>query len=98
MIPAGRAVLGSSSTLNVDEVGQTIPNAAFAPLGAGGALTVYTTFPTYIVIDIAGYFTPAASTTAGRLVPLTPNRIRDTQASVGWTPPTTRRHRQHNLR
>jgi len=89
VLPKGRATLRSSSTLNVDSPGQTIPNAAFAPLGDGGQLTVFTTLTTDIVIDVSGYFTPASSATAGRLVPVTPNRILDTRISLGWTPPAT---------
>lgn len=87
VLPTGRATIGSASTLNVDSAGQTIPNAAFAPLGDGGKLTVFSTFTTDIVIDISGYFTPASSSTSGRLVPVTPNRILDTRIGLGWTPP-----------
>ncbi|MGD9998602.1 MAG: TolB family protein [Ilumatobacteraceae bacterium] len=88
VLPTGRAAFGSSSTLNVDLVGQTIPNATFAPLGDGGRLTVYAIFTTDVVVDIFGYFTPAATSSAGRLVPLTPQRILDTRVGLGWTPPT----------
>lgn len=89
VIPRGRAALRSSSTLNVDAPGQTIPNAAFAPIGDAGQITVFTTFATDLVIDVSGYFTPAQSATAGRLQPLTPNRILDTRIALGWTPPST---------
>ena len=88
LLPTGQAAFGSSSTLNVDTPGQTIPNAAFAPLGNKGKLTVYAIFTADVVIDIFGYFTPATSSKAGRLVPLTPTRILDTRISLGWTPPT----------
>ena len=87
VLPTGRAAFGSASTLNVDLVGQTIPNATFAPLGDGGRLTVYAIFTTDVVIDIFGYFTPASTASAGRLVPLSPQRILDTRISLGWTPP-----------
>ncbi|MGE0139932.1 MAG: hypothetical protein AB7R77_19130 [Ilumatobacteraceae bacterium] len=87
VLPTGQAAVGSSSTLNVDFAGQTIPNASFAPLGDGGQLTVYAILTTDVVIDISGYFTPATTSSAGRLVPLTPNRILDTRIALGWTPP-----------
>jgi hypothetical protein len=87
VIPTGGAALRSSSTLNVDAIGQTIPNASFAPLNADGQLTVFTTFPTDILIDVSGYFTPSAQSAAGRLVPLTPTRILDTRINLGYTPP-----------
>ncbi len=87
VLPTGRAAIGSSSTLNVDSAGQDLPNAAFAPLGDGGKITVYSTFTTDIVIDVSGYFTPSSGSTAGRLVALTPNRILDTRIGLGWIPP-----------
>lgn len=87
VFPTGRAAVGSSSTLNLDVAGQTIPNASFAPLGEGGRLTVYATFTTDVLLDVFGYFVPAQQSTAGRLVPLTPTRILDTRAALGWTPP-----------
>ncbi|WP_373071390.1 excalibur calcium-binding domain-containing protein, partial [Gemmatimonas sp.] len=74
--------------MNLDFAGQTIPNGAFAPLGDGGKVSIYTTFPTDILIDVFGYFVPAASATAGRFVPLTPTRILDTRVNLGWTAPT----------
>ena len=85
VIPRGRAALRSSSTLNVDAPGQTIPNAAFAPIGDAGQITIFTTFATDLVVDVSGYFLPAQSATAGRLQPLTPNRILDTRIALGWT-------------
>ncbi|MBI5090621.1 MAG: PD40 domain-containing protein [Actinobacteria bacterium] len=87
VLPTGRAEFGSSSTINVDAPGQTIPNATFAPLGDGGRLTIYAIFSTDVVIDISGYFTPAASSAAGRLVPLEPSRILDTRIGLGWDAP-----------
>ena len=85
----------TSSTLNLDFAGQTIPNAAFAPIGDGGKVSIFTTFPTDILIDVFGYFVPASSATAGRFVPLTPTRILDTRIDLGWTspqPPTAPHH------
>ncbi len=87
VFPTGQAAIGSSSTLNLDFAGQTIPNAAFTPLGDGGQVSVYSTFTTHVLIDVFGYFVPAATATAGRLVSLTPTRILDTRNGLGWTPP-----------
>ena len=89
VFPTGQATQGSSSTLNLDFAGQTIPNAAFAPLGNGGKVSVFSTFTTHVLIDVFGYFVPAATATSGRLVSLTPTRILDTRSGLGWTPPTT---------
>jgi Excalibur calcium-binding domain len=87
VFPTGRATIGSSSTLNLDFAGQTIPNAAFAPLGDGGKVTVFTTFTTDVLVDVFGYFVPATSAAAGRLVPVNPTRILDTRNNIGYTPP-----------
>ena len=73
--------------MNLDFAGQTIPNAAFAPLGDGGRVTVYTTFTTDVLVDVFGYFVPATTASAGRLVPITPTRILDTRNNIGYTPP-----------
>jgi hypothetical protein len=91
VFPTGRAAIDSSSTLNLDFAGQTIPNTAFAPLGIGGKVSVFSTFTTDIVIDVFGYFVPATSSTAGRLVPISPTRILDTRVGLGWTRPATPR-------
>ncbi len=88
VFPTGRAAVGSSSTLNLDFAGQVIPNAAFAPLGDGGQVTVFTTFTTDVIIDVFGYFVPAVTATSGRLLPLAPTRILDTRNGIGYTPPT----------
>ena len=84
VFPTGRSTVGSSSTLNLDFAGQTIPNTSFAPLGDGGQVTVFTTFTTDVIIDVFGYFVPAESATAGRFVPLTPTRILDTRNDIGY--------------
>lgn len=82
--PSGQAAVDSTSTLNVDFAGQTIANAAFAPLGDRGQVTVFTTFTTDVILDVFGYFVPAESATAGRIVPLTPTRILDTRNDIGY--------------
>ena len=90
VFPTGRAAPGSSSTLNVGFSGETMPNAAFAPLGDGGRVSVFATFTTDVLIDVFGYFVPASSATSGRLVPVRPSRILDTRSGIGVleSPPT----------
>jgi hypothetical protein len=83
VLPTALATPGSSSTVNVEGLGQTIPNAAFAPLGDGGRITVYATFTTDVVIDISGFFAPATASTSGRLTPVKPERILDTRTGLG---------------
>lgn len=87
VFPTGRAAVGSSSTLNLDFAGQTIPNAAFAPLGDGGKLSVYATFTTHLIVDVFGYFTLSGATDDGRFVAVAPTRILDTRTGLGVPPP-----------
>src|SRR5690606_36505495 len=56
VLPAGGAI-GTSSTLNVERVGQTIPNATIATLGAGGQVSLFTQSGTDLLADVGGFFT-----------------------------------------
>jgi YVTN family beta-propeller protein len=65
------------STLNSD--GRVKANAAIVPAGAGGAVRVYVTDTTDLVLDIAGYFVAAPNPSAYAFFPLTPCRVADTR-------------------
>ena len=45
------------STLNAFD-GEVTANAAIVPAGTGGAISVYVTDPTHVILDINGYFAP----------------------------------------
>jgi hypothetical protein len=45
------------STLNSWD-GSAVANAAIVPAGTGGAIDVYVTNPTHVILDIDGYFAP----------------------------------------
>jgi hypothetical protein len=45
------------STLNALD-GNVTANAAIVPAGASGAISVYVTNPTHVIVDINGYFAP----------------------------------------
>jgi hypothetical protein len=45
------------STLNSLD-GSVVANAAIVPAGAGGAINVYVTNSTQVILDINGYFAP----------------------------------------
>ncbi len=60
--------------------GRNKANAAIVPAGANGAISVYVTNKTDIILDIDGYFTPATASTLA-LFPLTPCRVADTRWS-----------------
>jgi hypothetical protein len=70
-----------ASTLNSD--GRIKANAAIVPAGSNGAVSVYATNTTDVVLDINGYFVPEGSSGALALYPLPPCRIADTRNSAG---------------
>jgi len=78
--PAGQTQ-PTVSTLN-SLVGQVVANAAIVPAGMGGAISIFVSNTTDVIIDIDGYFAPPA--TAGlAFYPLTPCRIADTRGAAG---------------
>ena len=58
-------------------------NAAIVPAGTNGAISVYATNNTDVVLDINGYFVPASITSALAFYPLTPCRVADTRNATG---------------
>jgi YVTN family beta-propeller protein len=71
-----------ASNLNIERPGQTIPNLVIVPLGDGGAIDVFTQIAADLVVDVVGAWRPAASATAGRLVPTDPTRVLDTRTAA----------------
>ena len=69
------------STLN-SPTGALLANAAIVPAGTGGAIEVFATDSTQVVIDINGYFAPPASGGLS-LYSLTPCRVVDTRGATG---------------
>jgi hypothetical protein len=63
--------------------GRTKANAAIVPAGANGAISVFTTDPTHLVIDINGYFVADSEATALAFYPITPCRLVDTREAPG---------------
>ena len=71
------------STLNSID-GRIKANAALVPAGTAGAINVFATNPTELVLDINGYFIdPAVNAQALAFYPLTPCRIADTRNANG---------------
>ena len=76
------------STLNSLD-GRIKANAAIVPAGASGAISVYVTNTTNVVLDINGYFAPVSGSTLA-FYPLTPCRVADTRNNTyppGLGPP-----------
>jgi YVTN family beta-propeller protein len=70
------------STLNSLD-GRIKANAAIVPAGAGGAVRVFASNTTDVVLDIDGYFLPAPDPSAYAFFPLTPCRVADTRTTKG---------------
>jgi len=85
-----------ASNLNVDELqsltGTVTANLVTVPVGADGAVDVYTKSGGNVVVDLLGYYTPAATATAGRFTPLAaPSRVMDTRGAATFRPGEARR-------
>ena len=65
------------STLNSD--GRIKANAALVAAGSAGAVSVYVTNSTHLVIDLNGYFVPASTSSGLVFYPFGPCRIADTR-------------------
>jgi hypothetical protein len=70
-----------ASVLNSD--GRIKANAAIVPAGSNGAVSVFATNTTDVILDIDGYFVPEGSSGALALYPLAPCRVADTRNSSG---------------
>lgn len=79
LFPTGQAAVGSSSNLNVEYAGETIPNLVVAPLGDVGQVSLYTQGGGHLIADVFGYFIDASTSVDGRYVPVFPNRLLDTR-------------------
>jgi hypothetical protein len=65
------------ATLNSD--GRVKAAAAIAAAGAGGAISIYASNNTHVILDISGYFVSATNSSALAFYPLTPCRVADTR-------------------
>jgi hypothetical protein len=79
--PTGQTQPGVS-TLNAFD-GRIVANAAIVPAGTGGALSVYVSDASNVVIDINGYFAPPGGAGALYFYPATPCRVADTRNATG---------------
>lgn len=57
--------------------GQTVPNAVIAGVGDGGAICLFTTATTHLLVDVGGYFTEEAP-----YVPMVPVRAFDSRVDA----------------
>ncbi|MCU1394433.1 MAG: hypothetical protein JWM34_2861 [Ilumatobacteraceae bacterium] len=64
----------TASSVNYS-TGQTIANAVLTKLGTGGKVCIFNSQSMHLVVDVNGYYAPAAA-----YVPLVPGRLLDTRA------------------
>jgi catechol 2,3-dioxygenase-like lactoylglutathione lyase family enzyme len=78
-----------ASNLNVEEVGQSIPNQVIVPLGSDGSVSLFTDSGTHLIADLAGWYSNSDEKTgnSGLFLPVAPNRVLDTRPNslVNWT-------------
>jgi exo-beta-1,3-glucanase (GH17 family) len=76
--PAGQAQ-PFVSTVNSPDA-RIKANAAVVPAGAGGAVSVFATHRTEVILDVSGYFVPASESAAAlAFYPMSPCRVVDTR-------------------
>ncbi len=58
-LPCG-ATPGAASNVNTDAAGQTVAGVAFVQFDASGAVCLFTSSPSHLVVDVQGYLTAGA--------------------------------------
>jgi len=81
--PTGRSRPLASTLNSLD--GRVKANAAIVPAGSGGAISVFATNDTDVILDINGYFVPATSSTGLGFYAMTPCRLVDTRPGAPST-------------
>jgi hypothetical protein len=71
------------SSLNLESAGQTAANLVTVKVGVNGNVTLFASGGAELIVDITGYYTPATSSTDGRLQAAAPERILDTRIGLG---------------
>lgn len=79
--PGGQARPAVSTLNSVD--GRTKSSGAIIPAGSNGAISVFAANTTHVILDINGYFIPAADPAALAFYPVAPCRVADTRKPAG---------------
>ena len=80
LYPAGQSRPLASTLNSLD--GRIKSNAAIVAAGTGGAVSVFASDTTQVILDINGYFVPATDPTGLAFYPITPCRIGDTRTAA----------------
>ncbi len=70
-----------TSNLNVQTVGQTVPNMVIVPVGADGKVRIFTDHGGHLLADVAAWWGDDSG-----LTPLTPSRLLDTRSGAKPAP------------
>jgi LPXTG-site transpeptidase (sortase) family protein len=76
----------TTSVLNTTSDGATVQNLVTMAIGTGGAVSIFSSVQTDVVVDLFGYYEPSWSSASGRFVPLPPSRLLDTRSSTRVAP------------
>jgi uncharacterized repeat protein (TIGR01451 family) len=79
--PTGQTQPVASTLNSVD--GRTKSNAGIVPAGVNGAVSVFASNATDVILDVNGYFVAASDPTALAFYPVTPCRVADTRKPAG---------------
>jgi hypothetical protein len=69
----------TASNLNIGAAGQTVANMTMVALSSDGSANLYVNSGGHVLIDVAGFWTPATASTSGRYTAITPERTLDTR-------------------
>jgi LPXTG-site transpeptidase (sortase) family protein len=72
-----------SSNLNAERAGVTTANLVTVQVGTSGAVALYSSFATDLIVDLVGVYEPTDGSAAGRFVPVSPARAFDSRSSGG---------------
>jgi hypothetical protein len=77
--PAGNP---TTSSVNVGSAGATVANMSVIAPSTDGSLNLFSDAGGYVLVDLAGYWTPATQSSAGRYNAITPLRTLDTRGNA----------------
>ena len=59
VLPTMSAAIDGFSSLNLESIGQVLPNFVISPVSANGRISIYSPSGGDVLVDVLGYFVPA---------------------------------------
>ena len=78
--------LPNTSNVNMQNQRAIVPNLVTTKVGLWGNVVLYTSVAVHLIVDVFGYYVPAASSRAGRFIPVDPTRLLDTRKTTRVAP------------